>query len=1087
MSLLHGESRRRIAGHLAAGRTAAGVLLALLLMVLLVPADVGAQETTATIRGRVIDASGAPIANAAVEVLDERTGIIRRFTTDATGTFLATRLPPGGPYMVIVNNTQTIRVESITVADIYNLTVDVDAVQLTEQLEVVGQSETIVEVAPGPAATFSTFDLETAVVFNRDILDLYGIDPRVNIDNEDDGFEINCAGKHPRFNSITLDGISQNDRFGLNSNGYSTATGMPFPYDAISQVAVELAPADVTYGGFSACNVNAVTKSGTNTLRGNAFYEYTGDSLRGSTIGGLNEDFTSPPFNSHKGGFTVGGPIVRDRLFGFAAYEGTTTPRFLAMGFAGSGSGDEREWLSQADYDLIVNTANTVYNYDAGGQPTDGAQDEDKFMMRFDANINPAHNLSFIYNYYNGSQDRASDNDANEFEFANHFYVKGSKTKTYTTKLASNWTDAFSTEIFFSRNEMDDTQITVGPKDFGEFQISIGNNTVYLGADDSRQANQLTTDSNFFKAAGQYLMGQQVLTGGYEAESLTIFNQFVQHARGGEYRFYDDSSGNPAYCAGLTPAGRLADSGCDLSGLDRFQLGRPSRIYYGSGGGSNDPADASANFTNTLNALYFQDEIFLDEQDLTITAGLRYEFFTSDDRPVFNQAFADANDGIRNDVNIDGLGILMPRVGLTWNAARDVSVRASVGRYSGGNPNVWLSNAWSNDGITNVQITLNNYNAARSVLDGSIPLRGNRPGYDIPQELYDRVANTTASAASTRSIVLIDSDYVQPSEWKYTVGLSYRMDGGLTQFDFDYMHTELVDSAFYVDLSQTIVGTTAAGGPIYDFTNGEDNLMLTNSPYGASANIFSVTMHRYFENGLDALVGYAFTRSQDVVPMTSAVALSNFENLAVIDINDPQPGTSNYEVPHRLSFRVSWGQELFENAETRFTVNAYSQQGQPQSFGMSSRALEGDGYYGRHLLYVPDGPNDPNVVFDPDFQTNEFFNFVSAEGLSPGFVERNSKHADWTTRVDLSVYQDLPIGVGRSKARAFFRMYNLTNFLNNSWGKVNDAYFFTPVVVDATLDSQGRYVFEDFNGGNVTDLYEFRTLWQARFGVEFRF
>ncbi len=78
--------------------------------------------------------------------------------------------------------------------------------------------------------------------FERDISEVYGIDPSLNVDNEDDGFEINCGGKHPRFNSITLDGVSQNDRFGLNSNGYSTAVGMPFPYDAIEQVLVDTTP-----------------------------------------------------------------------------------------------------------------------------------------------------------------------------------------------------------------------------------------------------------------------------------------------------------------------------------------------------------------------------------------------------------------------------------------------------------------------------------------------------------------------------------------------------------------------------------------------------------------------------------------------------------------------------------------------------------------------------------------------------------------------------------------------------------------------------------------------------------------------------
>ena len=1086
MSSSQGHSLHPCLSLLARALRSSRLLAVLLLVAVGVPAAADAQETTATIRGVVVDATGAAVPNAQVEVLDQRTGIIRTFTSNAEGVFLATRLPPGGPYLVVVNSRRTVTIESITVADIYNLTIDMDVVQAAEETIVVGQSDAIVEVATGPAATFSSFDIGTSVVFNRDIVDIYGIDPRLNIDNEDDGFEINCAGKHPRFNSVTLDGVGQNDRFGLNSNGYSTAVGMPFPFDAISQVAVELAPADVTYGGFTACNINAVTKSGTNLFRGNGFFEHTSDELRGTTLGGVDSDFSTPSFTSRKLGVTFGGPAIADRLFFFGAYEGTKSPRFLARGFNGSGNGTERPWLSQAQYDRIVQIANSVYNYDPGGQPGDGVQEEDKFMARVDLNINPSHNLAFIYNYYDGFQDRDSDGSSNEFEFANHFYVKGAKSTTYTAKLASNWTNAFSTELFISRNDMDDSQVTVGPKDFGDFQINIGSNTVYLGADDSRQANALNTDSTFFKLAAQYLQGRQVMTAGYEIESLTIFNQFVQHSRGGEYDFFDDSGGNPAHCAGLTAQGRFDDPACGLSGIDKFELGRPNRIFYGSGGGSNDPADASARFTNRLNSIYFQDELFLDDVDMTLVAGLRYEFFTSDDRPVFNPTFTQANGGLRNDANIDGLGLLMPRVGLTWSPRRDVTVRASVGRYSGGNPNVWISNAWSNDGLTNVQRQLNNSGTARSVLDGSIPLTGPRPGFDVPQELFNAVANTSVANASDRFLVLIDPDYEQPNEWKYTAGASWFGGNGL-QVDFDYMFTQLRDSAFYVDLSQEIVGTTLAGGPIYDFTNGQDNLMLTNSGFDASSNIFSVAVRKYWGSGVDASVGYAYTAAEDIVPMTSSVAVSNFENLATTDINNPRPGTSNYVVPHRISLRGSYGYNWRPGVETRLTLFGFIQEGQPQSFGMSSGDLEGDGFFGRHLLYVPDGPSDPNVVFAPGFDADAFFAFVQREGLAPGFVPRNSKHADWSTRFDLGIYQDVPTGLGSSTGRVFFKVYNFANLLNNSWGKIHDAEFFTPVFVESSVNAAGQYVFEEFNNISVTDLLENRSLWEARLGFEIRF
>jgi hypothetical protein len=553
MSLLHEFSPRRFLPARASRSSPWGLWALLLAAVLAVPGVLQAQETTSAIRGKVVDAAGAPVANAQVEVLDQRTGIIRSFTTSADGAFLATRLPPGGPYTVIVNETRTVVVDEISVSNVYALTIDMDAVQLAEEIEVVGESLMLVDVAPGPAGTFNTFEVQTAPAFNRDIVEVYAIDPRINIDIEQRGFQVNCAGKHPRFNSVTLDGVSYNDRFGLNSNGYNTAVGMPFPFDGVAQVAVELAPFDVSYGGFSACNINSITKSGTNEFHGNVFYEHTGDDLR------RNLSADPPSFNDRFWGATLGGPIIKDKLFFFAAYEYSSQFIPLAMGYAGSGVGVERPWLSQSDFDRIESIASSIYNYDTGGAPSDGAREADKILAKLNWNISRKHNLAFIFNYFDGVEDRASDNDDNEFEFANHFYQKGAESTTYTLKLTSQWTNVFSTELFLSRNEMIDSQVTVGPKDFADFQISVDGRTgtVYVGADDSRQANQLNTKSEFFKLQGQYLAGSHVITGGYERENLTIFNQFVQHARGGEYDFFDDSVGNPDFCAALTAQGRL--------------------------------------------------------------------------------------------------------------------------------------------------------------------------------------------------------------------------------------------------------------------------------------------------------------------------------------------------------------------------------------------------------------------------------------------------------------------------------------------------------------------------------------------------
>ena len=713
--------------------------------------------------------------------------------------------------------------------------------------------------------------------------------------------------------------------------------------------------------------------------------------------------------------------------------------------------------------------------------------------MRLDWNINDDHNAALIYSYYDGFQLRDSDGDDNEFEFANHYYTKGAENEQFTIKLSSQWTDRFSTEIFYNTNEMNDSQVTVGPKDFGDFQISVGGRTgtVYLGADDSRQANKLDTDSSYLKFSGQYLMDDHVITAGYDREEIEIFNIFLQHSNGGEYDFFDDSTGNDPGCAALTAQQRLDDTlglGCELSGIDRFELGRPSRVYYGSGGGTNNPLDGAANFSNVLNALYIQDEIFVDHLDLTLTAGLRYEWFTSDDRPKFNQAFTDAN-GIRNDENIDGLDLLMPRVGFNWEARDDLTLRGGVGLYSGGNPNVWISNAWSNDGLSNAQFRSNYFDSA-TVLPGmadSLTLSGAaRPGYDVPQELVDDVLAVSPADANDSFLAVIDPNYKQPREWKIAFGGTWDMPWQDIQLDFDFLHTKGKNPAYYVDLSQEIVGTTAAGTPIYDYTTGRDNYMLTNSTKTPVSNVFSVVAKKEFESGLSVLLGYAHTEAEDVTPMTSSTAGSNFDNTALLNINDPDVGPSNYVVPNRFTMVFNYERAFFGDNLTRLTLFGFANEGQPQSYAMNSNDLEGDGFFGRHLLYVPTGASDPNVVFDSDFDQAAFFQWVQDKGLASGFQGRNAQHADWSTRFDFRASQEISLP-GDLVGRLYFKVYNIGNMLNDDWGKITDAVFFTPEVVGASVDSQGRFVFEDFSDRSIERTVINRSLWEARIGFDIKF
>ena len=1089
------------------------------IMLLAVPVAGNAQQTTASIRGKVVDTSGSVVSGAMVVVEDLRSGVDRSYATNDSGLFLATRLLPGGPYRVTVNGAEFVDVPSIGVGDIYNLTVSVRAEAAIEEIITIGQANQVMEVAAGPSATFNIADLENSVGFSRDIADVYGVDPRLMVDIDEDGLSINCGGKHPRFNATTLDGVAMGDRFGLNDNGYSTAVGMPFPYDGIEQIAVELAPFDVTYGGFSACIINSVTKSGTNDWRGKAFYEYSNNDLRGDTIKDDSQDYSRPSYDKTYMGFNIGGPIIKDRLFIFAAYEESDEPRFLAKGYAGSGNGEERDWLSQADYQRILDIATGPdYNYDPGGQPGDGKQEAEKYMVRLDWNISDMHNAAFIYNYFDGFQLRDSDGDDNEFEFANHYYTKGAEAETFTVKLSSQWTDAFSTELFYSNSTMDDSQITVGDKTFADTQITVedsdGNrNTVYLGADDSRQANSLNTEVEYIKLAATYLAGDHVITAGYDREKLDIFNIFVQHSRGGEYDYFDSSGGTDPACFALTPEerndrtvvtdtdGDTDNDRCGPSGIDRFELGRPSRIYYGSAGESNNPLDAAAVFSNTLNTIYLQDEIFIDHLDLTLVGGLRYEWWESDDRPRFNQAFTDATNGLRNDANLDGIDLLMPRFGFTWGVRDDLTLRGGVGSYSGGNPNVWISNAWSNDGVTNVQPGgRSGWDAGEffdetgtfsfTVLPGmadSLSLTPGGPNRGVPQLMYDFIANTTAEDANTEALALIDPNYKQPREWKFALGGTWDMPWYDMVLDFDFLHTKLKNAAYYKDVSQTVVGTTAAGSPIYDyFGDGEDNLMLTNSTRTPTSNMISFVLKKEFDWGLDATLGYAWVDGEEIAPMLASTAGSNFSGSALLDINDPAAANSNWVVPQRITLNLYYKRAIFGDNLTRISLQGYANEGQAQSYVMESDNLEGDGFNDRHLLYVPTGPDDPNVVFNCGGCETDFFAWVNREGLSPGFTERNDKNTSWSTVWNLAVRQDISLG-SLADATLYMKVKNLGNLLNDDWGRVRDSQYFPVRVVDAEVDDQGRFEYTSFSDRTNERTIVNPSLWEVRFGIDIGF
>ena len=1027
-------------------------------------------------------------------------------------------------------------------------TFDFDVTLTAESIEEIIVTAAVVQsaqVAIGPSTTFDFDDIQNLPAINRNINEIVRIDPRIYID---EAFvdSVSCVGANPRFNSLTVDGVKKNDNFGLNSNGYPTER-MPFPFDAIQNVSLELSPYDVQYGGFTACNINAVTRSGTNDFKGRAWFSYgdndlTGDKLEGDTI-------PLGKFDETRWGFSVGGPVIQDKLFFFAAYEKTDGANIHDRCPADESCGRPVEGVTRAQVDRIRQIAMDDYGYDVGPELASSPNEDEKLLLRFDWNVNDDHNAVLTYNYNDGFNINESDDDSDEFEFSNHYYERGAELTAYSGQLFSDWTDNFSTELRIGYSELDNRQNTItnlgplpGAEAFGEVQIETyadvdgdGNFTqalVYLGGDDSRQANILNYDTFNLKLGGAWTLGDHTISAGYELEEYDIYNLFIQHNIG-EYRFDEENEIDPD---GIEDNGDEFDVGCSRNGnpdgcIDQFEDFSPDDLYYGNTPSLN-PRDGAPTFKYGTNTLYVQDEFLLPNADVTIVAGLRYDWYDSSDVPRENANFI-ARTGFSNATNFDGESLLQPRLGFTWDVSDTLSVRGGLGLYSGGNPNVWLSNAYSNDGFSVIQARegdcgVRSLNVTPGENLTTVPLGqdGNgRPMYDAPQECFTYVQGE----AGNSGVNGVDPSFKIPSNWKYSLGGTWLFDAGPLGEGYvlngDIVLSRAEDSALYRDDTLIQYSTAPDGRPVY-FQGDKSVAGCATDPWGnvggcrrqftsdfvlgnvegddAESLSLSATLSKEYDWGLSWTFGYAYTESEDVSPMTSSVAFSNWVLAGVADYNNPDLSTSNYEIPHRLILRMSYEKDFFGDKTTRFSLFGQSNEGRPYSFTFDDQEMFiSQGFFNgsddRSLLYMPSGPSDPNVVFDPGFDQDAFFAFAAANGLT-GYggqiVPRNSANSDWWTKFDLRVSQELPGFAEEHHASVYFTIENLGNLLNDDWGVLYERDFprTAPIVNASYVDVNGTpnnhsddlYSFDDFIPQTQSRSAE-ASLWSMRIGFNYNF
>lgn len=1107
---------------------AAGVALAALggtlSLVAITPA--AAQQTTSEIRGVVRLPNGAPAGGASVTVIDNRTGAARAVSADSSGAFSVRGLTVGGPYTVIaaLSGYQSQRIEELSAnlgsATSVQLTLTEFATGDADEIIVLATRANVSQLAIGPSAAFNLETLESLPSIDRDIRDIIRLDPRVTID-PDNSDSISCLGGNNRFNSFTIDGTRNADGYGLNASGFPNRNNLPIPFDAVRETSVEFAPFDVEYGQFSGCNINVVTKSGTNEFHGSAFAVFNSASLTGDTIDG--NVVNTGKFKDYNWGATFGGPIIKDRLWFYGAYEqvkdGGVT---IDTGPLGAGYANELQFLTLAQADAIAQTFQSVYGRDVLGLARNLPDESRRIFGRVDWQIADGHRAELSYARLR--ELRQDPDDAfgfNDFSFLDNFENEGTQSENYSARLFSQWSDNFSTEVRVSRLDVDDIQ---GPVGGGEAQdadpkvrIVIDNITngaavgdLISGPGFSRSANDLQTQLDQLKFKANYVAGRHTFTAGIEVDQFDVFNLFVQDA------------------TGTITFNSVAD----------FQAGLASNIV-GNGSFTGDINDAAAEFRRTIYTGYLQDEFQMSE-DIVLTFGLRYDRYGSPDRPRLNPVFVQKF-GFDNTQGFNGLDVWQPRFGFTWDLgetiAGETKFRGGIGVFSGGDPTVWFANNYQNFGgaIGNGRSS----NAPCTAADLQVVSGGVFTGLPacITQQ---QIAQATQNRGAVNAI---DPDFKIPSLLRFNAGFSHYTDFGGGFFDgwniqVDYIRSQRQNAPDFLNLALTESGLFAPDGrPILTaidptrpgcdavfqgirrgFTGSDltptgpcasfrrEDILLTNvqGPDGY-AQTASIGLSKEFEYDLGGregsfnfTFGYAYTDSKEVNPSNSSTASSNFEEVAVVTPNMAILGPSQYVNNHNITVAARFKQEFVRDYPTRLNFFFNAQSGRRFSYVWDEDVdlLLGDSDdEARRLLYVPTGPSDPliNTAAMSASEVTAFFDFLESSGLNRyagGFAPRNAFKDPWFKDLDIRIAQDLPGFFGGHRAQIFIDIENALNLISDDMNileRMNRGNVTEGVeVIDFSSIAGGQYNLRSFKNPQLERIVD-PSVWAIQFGFRYEF
>lgn len=1006
------------------------------------------QITTSSFSGSVKDENGLGLIGAAVELVHTPSGTAYGAVTNTEGLYTIAGVRVGGPYKI---STTYLGFEEQVIENVFatlgvpkniNFVLSESGVVMDELVILGDRSSQYSNKRTGASTSLSKERINTVPTINRNINDFTSLTPQSNGNS--------FAGTSSRFNNYTIDGNIYNNNFGLGDGQF--AGGNPISLDIVEEVSVNLAPYDVRYSGFTGASVDAVTKSGTNTFEGSAYYYLRNDQMLGNKAGDISVDRGNS--STRIIGARLGGPIIKNKLFFFASYETESSsnpglPKTAALpGQTPDGLTISRVTLEQANF--VRDQIQEIYGYDTGAPDNYSfASEQRRLNLKLDYNINKQHKLSFRFNNYDSFSDIPTNNNSIRFistryrnttrqgveniNFRNNNYTNDRVVRSYVAELNSTFSNNITNQLNVGYTSIKDPKRGIpGGQDFPFIEVlepdASGNLLYFMSLGNELFSVGNLLENNVLNITNNVTMyrGKHTFTAGANLEYMTFDNAF-NPVFNGFYRFNSYDS--------------FVDA---VINQDQSVFPEAFAKSFALDGTTTPPTDQTK-FGQV--GVYFQDEYQASDR-LKVTAGLRVDLpFYPVDIPTNtlldekNKTFTDRDgETFVPDVSVfpSVNPLFSPRIGVNYalDEARTAVLRGGTGIFSGRIPFVWLSNQVNGSGVVRGGLGFE----GQEVVDNNIIFNPDVTAYNP-----DNPASTLSNELN-----LTDRSFKLPQVWRTNLAIDKKLPFGINgTVEFIY-NRDVTTPIAYNSVLREPTGTLAGpdARPYWEDVDGfsaysndadfRNVFYLTNA--ATSADYYSLTAQfsKSFDFGVYAMVAYTTSRARDLDAAGGSQAVSLWPVTVQQDRNDPNISFAGFDQPNRFIANLA-----YEVGST--TLGLFYEGGHSGRFSYSYSGNFGDA--SNRLMYVPNNATEltyqeitvDGVTYTAADQAAILDEYIDNDsylsGLRGEVTERNGALMPWYHQFNFRILQDIAFNSASSnKLQLSIDFLNIGNMFNSNWG-----------------------------------------------------